>query len=143
MWSDAVWATDILLRSRCPLLLFLFLPHATTCFLVSLIKEPHTSPTTLLSMSPLCLPRAVRSLRAVRLPLPLSYPCCVPSTCRHPCSVPVACCPPTAVPVLVLSATGSPDGLAVTLSYDPTGSTGHCGVFGRGPMASAMRNFIR
>jgi len=64
---------------------FLFLPHATTCFLSFLIEEPHFLSHTSLS------PRAalvLSPLRAVCLPPPLSSPRCAPSARRHPCPVP-------------------------------------------------------
>jgi len=59
-----------------------FLPHATTCFLVSLNKEPY-----LFLHTPPVLPYL---LHAVRPPPPLSCPCCAPSARRRPCPVLVA-----------------------------------------------------
>ena len=70
---------------------FLFLRHATTCFLSFLIEEPHFLSHTSLS------PRAVHSLRAALVlsplrvvcsPPPLSSPRCAPSARHHPCPVP-------------------------------------------------------
>jgi len=70
---------------------FFFLPHATTCFLVSLNKEPY-----LFLHNPPVLPYPLRTvpsatvlvlslLRAVSSPLSLSCPCCVPSARHRPC----------------------------------------------------------
>ena len=88
---------------------FLFLPHATTCFLSFLIEEPHFLSDTSLS------PRAVRSLRAAlvlsplradRSPTPLSCHRCAPSARRRPCPLPTA--RRLLAAALVLPATGSP-----------------------------------
>jgi len=78
---------------------FLFLPHASTCFLSFLIEEPHFLSHTSLS------PRAVHSLRAAlvlsplradRSPPPLPCPRCAPSARRRPVlsSLRAVCSPP-------------------------------------------------
>jgi len=92
MWSDTERATDILKRSRRPLLSFFlspfFLPHATTCL----------SPFSNRSILPQPLFSCPVSAAAARC----SCPCPVSATAtRHPC--PVRSCPrppPCAVPVL-------------------------------------------
>jgi len=92
MWSDAEWATDILKRSRRPLLSFFlssfFLPHATTC--LSPFSNRSILPQPLFS----CPVSAAAACR--------SCPCRVSAaTARRPC--PVRSCPrppPRAVPVL-------------------------------------------
>jgi len=98
---------------------FFFVPHTTTCFLVSLNKEPH-----LFLHNPPVLPYPLRAvppaailvlslLYAVSSLLFLSCPCCAPSAChrpcpalavRRPCPVLIACRPIAArhpCPVLI------------------------------------------
>jgi len=49
MWSDAVRVTDFLKRSHRPLLsLSLFLPHATTCLVLSALLHAVNNPNLLL-----------------------------------------------------------------------------------------------
>jgi len=107
MWSDAERATDILKRSRRPLLSF-FLPFPSSRNNLfpkfpnrrTTLSIPHLS---LAARHPCPVPAACRllaaalvlsPLRAVCSPPPLSSPRCAPSARRRPCSCP--CCAPSA-----------------------------------------------